>query len=46
LGGDLPFVLRPVGGGRWRLLGEAYMHKAMDGELMDKEQKMEMFDIC
>lgn len=46
LGSGLPFVLRSVGGGTWRLLGEAYVHKAMDGDPMGRDQKMEMFDIC
>ena len=46
LGGDLPFVLRPLHGGKWRLLGEAYCHNIMDGELMNAQQETEEFKIC
>lgn len=36
-GGDVPFILRPTGiSGRFRLVGEAYMHGAMYGEVAKK----------
>ncbi|RYP13288.1 hypothetical protein DL765_006962 [Monosporascus sp. GIB2] len=33
-GGRAPFILRKAEGGRYRLVGEAYLHGAMYGELM------------
>lgn len=39
LGRDLPFVLRLVGGGRWRLLGEAYVHKPWVASLWTKSRR-------
>ena len=35
LGGDTPFVLRPLGDGYWCFLADAYVHGIMDGEAMD-----------
>ncbi|KAI9163675.1 HET-domain-containing protein [Paramyrothecium foliicola] len=39
-GGSVPLILRPVGasGEEWRLLGEAYVHGAMQGELVADRQ--------
>lgn len=47
-GSDVPFVLRLDGDGRYRLLGEAYVHGIMDGELMtgDVKPKSEIFTLC
>ncbi|KAH7355225.1 hypothetical protein BKA65DRAFT_549296 [Rhexocercosporidium sp. MPI-PUGE-AT-0058] len=41
LGGDLPFVLRPVpGSDEYYLVGDCYLHEAMDGEaLVDLEKR-------
>ena len=36
LGGDTPFVLRPLGNGEWHFVAEAYVHGLMDGEAMEK----------
>lgn len=45
-GADLPFVLRSLDGRRYQLLGEAYVHKVMDGELMGDNAASEIFEIC
>ncbi|OCK82928.1 HET-domain-containing protein [Lepidopterella palustris CBS 459.81] len=45
-GADLPFVLRPLKEGKYRLVGEAYVHKVMDGELMGENPRSEVFEIC
>lgn len=37
VGGKTPFVLRRADEGRYRLVGEAYIHGAMFGELMTDE---------
>jgi len=34
-GGSVPFVIRPLGGGKYRLLGHAYFHGLMHGEAFD-----------
>ncbi|KAL1592706.1 hypothetical protein SLS60_011122 [Paraconiothyrium brasiliense] len=36
LGVSVPFVMREVGGG-WKMLGEAYVHGVMDGEVLEGE---------
>lgn len=33
-GGEVPFVLRPVGNGRYKMVGQCYMHGIMDGEVI------------
>ncbi|KAE9375141.1 HET-domain-containing protein [Stipitochalara longipes BDJ] len=35
-GAQVPYVLRPDGKGRYQLVGEAYIHGIMDGELIEK----------
>ncbi|KAH7926181.1 HET-domain-containing protein, partial [Leucogyrophana mollusca] len=35
LGGELPFVIRKVGDGFFRLVGECYLQGIMDGEVME-----------
>jgi hypothetical protein len=30
----------------YRILGEAYVHKVMDGQLMDTKLEIEAFEIC
>jgi hypothetical protein len=32
-GAATPYVLRPIGGGRYRLVGDAYVHGIMHGEV-------------
>ena len=34
-GGSVPFVLRPREGGGYHLVGEAFVHGGMDGEMME-----------
>ncbi|KAI8945552.1 heterokaryon incompatibility protein-domain-containing protein [Xylaria longipes] len=36
-GGRMPFILRKAGAGGYQLVGEAYLHGALDGELMTEE---------
>ena len=38
-GAVVPFVLRPAEGGKYRLVGESYIHGAMFGEMMTEEVK-------
>ncbi|KAM5383710.1 hypothetical protein ACJZ2D_001699 [Fusarium nematophilum] len=33
----VPFVLRPIGGGEFRLIGHCYVHGVMDGELVESD---------
>jgi hypothetical protein len=35
LGGRMPFVVRATGDNRYKLLGECYTHRIMDGQAMD-----------
>jgi hypothetical protein len=42
-GAVVPFVLRPEADGRYRLLGEAYVHGIMDGEFMSTAHSTENF---
>jgi hypothetical protein len=44
-GTEVPLLLRPCGGVH-ELIGEAYVDGIMDGELMEKDPKIEMFEIC
>jgi len=32
---DVPFILRPCGESQYKLIGEAYVHGIMRGELVD-----------
>ena len=45
-GATMPFVFRERGGGMWELIGEAYVHGVMDGEIMDTHPKVETFLVC
>jgi hypothetical protein len=45
-GAKVPFVLRQVENGEYRLLGEAYVHGIMDGELMEGSPPTEIFVLC
>jgi len=42
-GGNMPFAIRPLESGRFRLLGEAYVLGIMDGELMVNNPPVEEF---
>lgn len=43
---DMPFILRPAGDGRYRIIGESYLHGIMDGEFMNRRPVAETFTIC
>jgi hypothetical protein len=45
LGLDTPLVLRAIGEDRYQIVGEAYVHGIMDGELM-KDSPVHEFKIC
>ncbi|KAH6667844.1 heterokaryon incompatibility protein-domain-containing protein [Halenospora varia] len=45
LGGEIPFVLREGNNGRYRLVGEAYVHGIMDGEFIKDDLKIEEFRL-
>ena len=34
-GGDVPFILRQSGSGEHRLIGEAFVHGIMNGEMLE-----------
>ncbi|KAH7046059.1 hypothetical protein B0J12DRAFT_757483 [Macrophomina phaseolina] len=42
-GGQVPFALRPCGGGRYKLCGECYVHGIIDGDIIElwKEDELE-----
>lgn len=40
-GADVPFVLRGVDSGWWKIVGEAYVHGIMDGEMMARDPKVQ-----
>lgn len=46
-GVDVPFILRRLGGQQeaYRLIGEAYVHGAMDGELGNESTPKQLFDL-
>jgi hypothetical protein len=46
LGLKTPMVLRPAGGGSFRIVGEAYIHGIMDGEVMDSNPMIRDIKIC
>ena len=37
-GSSVPFILRPAGGSRYRLVGDSYIYSIMDGKAWDKTQ--------
>ena len=45
LGADVPFILRPLANNQWRLIGEAYIHGIMRGELADHGLQIERFTL-
>ncbi|KAK0609800.1 Heterokaryon incompatibility protein 6 [Lasiodiplodia hormozganensis] len=44
-GADVPFVLRDVGSGWWKIVGEAYVHGIMDGEMMARDLKEQVIRL-
>jgi hypothetical protein len=44
-GAELPLVLRQDDEGYYQVIGEAYVHGAMDGEVMTMGFKSKSFDI-
>jgi hypothetical protein len=48
-GTEVPLLLRPCDGGAYELIGEAYVDGIMDGEVMEKDpkiEKIEKIEIC
>lgn len=43
---QVPFVLRHRGDGKWRIVGETYVHGVMDGEMATTDQREMEFEIC
>lgn len=41
----VPYVLRPIQGGRYQIVGEAYLHGAMDGEILSTNLPDATFEI-
>ncbi|KAE8442534.1 hypothetical protein EG329_003249 [Mollisiaceae sp. DMI_Dod_QoI] len=48
LGSDIPFVMRKENNtsGRMQIVGEAYLHGVMDGEVMEKNPVIEHIELC
>lgn len=46
LGVDVPYILRPEIDGRLRLVGEAYVHRIMDGEAIEAGLAMNVIGVC
>lgn len=44
-GMNIPLVLRPVGGDYYQIVGEAYVHGIMDGEVMKDSHAGQEFKI-
>jgi hypothetical protein len=48
-GGNVPYVLRPLGNGQWEFIGECYIHGLMKGEALQgdgaSEEKYEWFEL-
>ncbi|MCJ1352607.1 MAG: hypothetical protein MMC33_002591 [Icmadophila ericetorum] len=45
-GATMPFVFRERYSGMWELIGEAFVHLVMDGEIMDTNPNVETFLVC
>jgi len=43
-GCKMPYILRPIGG-KYRFIGDAYVHGIMDGELIDQPYTAQLFTI-
>lgn len=46
IGVDVPYIFRPAIHNRMQLVGEAYVHGIMDGELFDSEPPIDLVNIC
>ena len=46
LGCEVPFMLRKEEDGQYRLIGEAYIHGIMFGELFAHDPKIDTFPLC
>lgn len=46
LGLRTPFILRPQSGGKYRIIGDAYVHGIMEGELVAGSYTTEVFTVC
>jgi hypothetical protein len=46
LGADVPFVLRKTDETRFQIIGEAYVHGIMDGEIITKEAQITDILVC
>ena len=44
-GSAVPFVIRPVGSGQYRLVGECYIHGIMNGEAVKKHKELGKDDV-
>lgn len=44
-GGMVPLVLRARGEGRWKLVGDAYVHGIMHGEAFDEDRCQTMWIV-
>lgn len=42
LGATVPFILAPVANGRYKLVGDSYIHGVMDGQLVDQYNAYEI----
>ncbi|ORY03561.1 hypothetical protein BCR34DRAFT_573432 [Clohesyomyces aquaticus] len=45
-GCGMSYLLRPDGSGKHRLIGDAYVHGIMEGELMAQSYATQSFTIC
>ncbi len=44
LGAQVPFVVREIQNGIYRLIGEAYVHGVMDGQFIEESLSIETFE--
>ena len=44
-GADVPFIFRSVGNGDFIVVGEAYIHKGMDGDLSEENTRQEIISL-
>ena len=45
MGGQTPYIIRRGEGGRYRLIGDAYVHGIMDGEFMEQDPEIERIEL-
>jgi len=43
---NVPFVLRPVANGYYKVIGECYVYGIMDGEFMRTNPEHVVFELC